>query len=252
MKKAFVLLAIVGILFFGCKTDEDDAGPAVLRAVSFDNKAIALEPTDSAKYARGLEEGGAYVLTYTMANGVDGNTTKFAKPVAIIVTVQKINNNQITFKPSDSAIPNFTATVNANGQLIRIEDLQGVTGGVLFPYEYNQSGIQGAWFGWSSKTNKDGVEEIKTNSFVFDGENLALLHNNVTKGTPEQPQRAKVNVTGNIIKISNLEGWNFDIDDFDPKLNEWSGGDTFTFEMLDDDTLYIVGDDYYTRVKDFN
>ena len=180
MKKAFVLLALVGVLFFGCDNGSTNGGttPTILRAVSLDNKAIALETIDSTRHTRNLEQDGTYVLTYTMAKGVSGNTTTFGTPTIIIVTVQNINNNKITFSPVDPAGPDFTATVNANGQLTQIADLPGVTGGILIPYQYSPSGLQGAWFGWE---NKDGKE--KSNSFILNGNNLSLIHYNITEGT---------------------------------------------------------------------
>ena len=248
MKKAFVLLALVGVLFFGCDNGSTNGGttPTILRAVSVDQKVITLETIDGTRHARSLEQGNTYVLKYTMANGVSGNTTTFEPTITIIVTVQNINNNKITFKPIDPPGSDFIATVNANGQLTNIEDLPGVMGGILFPYEYSPSGIQGAWFGRSIK-EKDGIEEIKRNSFVINGDNFTMLHYNETKKTPEQPQIATINVTGDKIKISNLQGWDFDKKEFVD--GTWSGGDEFTFEMPDDDTLFIVGDGYYTRVK---
>ena len=216
MKKAFVLLAIVGVLFFACdngSTGDDDPppidNPVLYATVSPDCDTYILETENSSRNVRVLTEGLVYNFTviYTSKNGTPGDVAQFDPKITITVTaISKENLGQSgkekwTLKRLDDE--KIIYVTFENGAITNING-PGIQGNVyadndaFIPFINKASSLDGAWFGY----NSGGTI---SNTTIIDGMMYII--------SPDQPDvkdriiRSDITAENFILKATNSHYW---------------------------------------------
>ena len=167
MKKAFVFLAIVGVLFFACDTNGDDDSPYIppngerldAKAISSEFITYTMNENSTSKsvmssMSRSLVVGNVYSFTIikpkpqTSAGAANG----FVDPETIEITVlnqESLGNGKIRYevRRSDNNTT-FKITYDANG-MYSIQGLQGAKDGFLNPIGDNNNGLDGVYVGYT-------------------------------------------------------------------------------------------------------